>query len=85
MKANEIKFDDRSYGVIGTIKSEEPSELTKAEVNELTERFKGMSQAEMELFIDIVPVDLCLNRIKKELNKAKEFEESIKGVMAKIG
>ena len=51
--------------------------LAQAEVRELTERFKAMSLEEMALFVDIVPVELCLNRIQKELKRAEEFKEMI--------
>lgn len=79
-----IKIDEKTLEAVNSIKSEKPSELSKAEVAELTERFKGMSQAEMELFIDIVPIDLCLNRIHKELDRAKEFEMMIKSAMTSL-
>lgn len=56
--------------------------LTEADKRELTERFRGMSQAEIDIFMELVPVDLCLARIQKELDRAKEFEQTIKTAMA---
>lgn len=56
--------------------------LTEADKRELTERFRGMSQAEIDIFMDLVPVDMCLARIQKELDRAKEFEQTIKTAMA---
>lgn len=56
--------------------------LTNAEITELTSRFKGMGDAELELFVDLLPVDICMRRIKKELDKAKEFEAAIKSAMS---
>lgn len=47
----------------------------------LTEYFEALTREEMELFIDIVPVDLCMRRIQKELDKASEFEKAIKLVV----
>lgn len=56
--------------------------LNENEKKELTNRFKAMSRDELELFMDLVPVEFCLNRIQKELDKAKLFEDSIKNAMA---
>lgn len=55
--------------------------LTQAERNELTERFLGMSDEEKELFVDLIPVEMCVDRIQRELDKAKEFERSIKNAI----
>lgn len=56
--------------------------LNENEKKELTNRFKAMSRDDLELFMDLVPVEFCLNRIQKELDKAKLFEDSIKNAMA---
>lgn len=56
--------------------------LTEADKRELTERFRGMSQAEIDIFMELVPVELCIARIQKELDRAKEFEQTIKTAMA---
>lgn len=56
--------------------------LSDADKRELTERFQGMSKAEIDIFMDLVPVELCLARIQKELDRAKEFEKTIKSAMA---
>lgn len=55
--------------------------LTKADVEALTERFLGLSPAEQMIFVDLIPVHLCLDRIRRELERAKKFEDSIKGVV----
>jgi hypothetical protein len=52
-----------------------------AHKKKLTEYFEALTREEMELFIDIVPVDLCMGRIQKELSKATEFEKAIKLVV----
>lgn len=59
--------------------------MTNAETKELTERFEAMSKEEMELFMDIVPIEMCMARIQKELDRAKEFEKSIKTAMNSFG
>ena len=55
--------------------------LTKADVEALTERFLGLSPAEQMIFVDLIPVEMCLDRIHRELERAKKFEDSIKGVV----
>lgn len=47
----------------------------------LTDYFKALTREEMELFIDIVPIEMCIGRIQKELDKASEFERAIKSVV----
>ncbi len=84
---NIMKIDEATKEAMSRASSADYSKtngLTQAEVNELTERFKGMSQEEMELFVDIIPVELCLSRIHKELDKAKEFEAMIKSAMTSL-
>lgn len=88
-KNNEIRMDEKTMEMVSKVAVEKPvlareNGLTQAEVNELTERFRGMSREEMNLFMDIVPIELCLNRIHKELDRARKFEESIKGVMSSL-
>lgn len=55
--------------------------LTDAEKNILTERINGMGAEELELVADTLPIELCLKRIHKELDKAKEFENMIKNAL----
>lgn len=59
--------------------------LTAAEKKELTERFGGMSKEEIDFIIDLIPVEYCLNRIHRELDKAKDFENKVKSAMASLG
>lgn len=66
-------------GLAETLKvTEKKTGLNEAEKKELTSRFKAMSSYELELFMDLVPIEFCINRIQKELNKAKAFENAIK-------
>ena len=53
-------------------------ELSPQEKRELTNRFGGMSRAEMEFILSLIPVELCLGRIADELDRAKAFEDHIK-------
>ena len=45
--------------------------MSNRERKELTERIKGMSQEELLIVSETIPVDLCLARIQKELDKIK--------------
>ena len=58
-------------------KCEEPM-MTQMEIDELTRRVKAMSRDELEIVIDNVPVELCMRRIEKELEKAEAFENRVK-------
>lgn len=64
---------------IGEVKAVPRGEngLTEADKKELTERFKGMSRAEIDIFMELVPVELCVKRIERELARVKEFESAI--------
>lgn len=61
--------------------AEPKTRMKDSERRELIERVKAMSREELELVAEIIPVDLCLKRIDSELQKAKEFEKSIKSAM----
>ena len=56
--------------------------LSEADKRELKERFEGMSPAEVDIFMSLVPVELCIKRIEKELADAKEFKSTIKSAMS---
>lgn len=58
--------------------------MSNRERKELTERIKGMSVEELEIVADTIPVELCLARIQKELDKAKEMENSIKNLSDRL-
>lgn len=63
-------------------KKDNTSELTAQEKRELSNIFGGMSMAEMEYIVGLIPVELCVRRIEKELHRAKELENKIKNVIA---
>lgn len=70
-----------------TIKIKNPtvdkkSGMTNAERDEFIRRVKGMSMEEKALALEYIPVELCLDRIAKELDRAKTMEERIKNAMA---
>ena len=51
---------------------------SEMEREEFVSRIKGMSEEEMEIVADLIPIDICMKRIEKELEKAKLFKEAIK-------
>lgn len=58
-----------------------PIDVEAIHKQKLTEYFKALTREEMELFVSIVPIEMCMGRIQKELDKAKEFEQAIKFVV----
>lgn len=54
------------------------NEMTRIEKEEFVNRIKGMSQEELELVVEIIPVDLCVARVNKELERLRTFENSVK-------
>ena len=56
----------------------EETMMTQMEIDELIRRVKAMSRDELEIVIDNVPVELCMRRIEKELEKAEAFENRVK-------
>lgn len=64
--------------------TKEVDDMSEMEKNELITRIKGMSKEELEVVADCIPVELCHNRIGKELKKAKMLDEAIMGLAAGI-
>lgn len=65
------------------VKEHDPANLkmTKFEEEEFVNRIKGMSRQELEIVADILPIELCMARIQKELDKAKRVEDYIRGTI----
>ena len=54
--------------------------LTAAGNKALAEKVKAMSDDELEIVVDNIPVDLCLKRIQKELAKHEDLVNALKNV-----
>ena len=54
--------------------------MGELEKEEFINRVKGMSKEEMELFAEYVPVEICYNRIGRELKKNKYKLDAIQKV-----
>ena len=75
-----INVGDYLEGIAETVKAHDPANLnmTKFEEEEFINRIKGMSRQELEIVADIIPIDLCMARIQKELDKAKRVEDYVR-------
>ena len=62
-----------------------PEYLTAAGNKALAEKIKAMREDELEVVVDNIPVEFCLERIKRELDRAKELEAGIVSIISKIG
>ena len=47
-------------------------------------RVKAMTMDELEMIVNYVPVELCMNRIAKELENAKQLKSSILGLSKEL-
>ena len=63
------------------VKDKGENTMTRMEKEEFIERIKGMSQEELELVVEIIPVDMCMTRVNKELDRLKAFENSVKSAV----
>lgn len=59
--------------------------LSQVGNKELANRVKAMTPEELEIVADNIPVELCLKRIQKELDKAKELENGLANIIARLG
>lgn len=59
--------------------------MTTAEKEELVTRVKAMDPEELELIMDTIPLEMCLNRIKKEIDRVNNFQASLDEAMAIMG
>ena len=63
------------------VKDKGENTMTRMEKEEFIERIKGMSQEELELVVELIPVDMCMARVNKELDRLKAFENSVKSAV----
>ena len=49
---------------------------------EFMSRVRAMSRDELEMIVDYVPIELCMNRISKEIEEANHIKETIKATAA---
>lgn len=52
----------------------------KLHKEEFMQRIKAMTPDELKMVVDYAPIELCMDRISKELESAKQLKESIIGL-----
>lgn len=52
--------------------------------DEFMQRVKAMTMDELKMIVDYVPVELCMERINKELESAKQLKNSIIGLSSSL-
>ena len=60
--------------------------LSEYEKNNIADMARAMAQTpdQLEVFLDNIPVEACLERIKKEVARLQDFERAVKGVMGQF-
>jgi hypothetical protein len=53
-------------------------------VDELIRRTEAMTKEEMELVLDHIPVELCLARVSREIERNKAFMTTIQKAVVKV-
>ena len=79
-----VKIDQATNAlrtITEAVKDKGENTMTRMEKEEFIERIKGMSQEELELVVEIIPVDMCMARVDKELDRLKAFENSVKSAV----
>lgn len=52
--------------------------------DELIKRINAMDDDELQIIADNIPIELCFNRIQKELERCQQLEKSIKDLTATL-
>lgn len=60
------------------------STMSEPERRKLIQVVQNFTQEELEIVLDTVPLEMCFDRIKKEIDQAKEFESMIKTVVGQM-
>ena len=84
MERTKINIDQTTNAlktITEAVKDKGENTMTRMEKEEFIERIKGMSQEELELVVEIIPVDMCMARVNKELDRLKAFENSVKSAV----
>ena len=79
-----IPGEDAFHELVGNCESIPSPGLTEAAKKNLIERIQGMNQVELELVANTIPIELCLNRIHKEIDKARKFESLVKNAIGSL-
>lgn len=58
--------------------------MSEPERQKLIQVVQNFDEEELEIVVDTIPLEMCFARIKKEINRAKEFESIIKTVVGQM-
>lgn len=72
------EVNDTMESVKKAVSKFEVETITRIEKEEFKDRIRAMSPEEMELALDVIPVEMCLARVNRELDRLKAFESSVK-------
>lgn len=61
-----------------------PPKMSEPERQKLIQVVQNFDEEELEIVVDTIPLEMCFSRIKKEINRAKEFESIIKTVVGQM-
>ena len=67
------------FSNVGTVvKTSEvkPHPLTQAEIERLVNMTRSMDVAELEIVANNIPIELCFQRVEKEIKRYKAFAEA---------
>lgn len=70
-------WHDAFCEVSSPIRESFTGDSTKVEKEEFISRMKALSNQELEWLMEVIPVDLCLKKIDRELKKAEEHRNAI--------
>ena len=80
-KRKEKKEMFSSAGKVVKSSEVKPHPITRAEVEAITNMVRSMDVAELEIVADNIPIELCFQRVEREIKKYKAFAEATKGAI----
>lgn len=70
---------DLPEGIVS--KQEKPVGMSATEKQEFADRIKALSNEELQIVVDNIPVEMCMQRIQNELSRASKLEQEIAKTM----
>ena len=61
-----------------------PPKMSEPERQKLIQVVQNFNDEELEIVLDTVPLEMCFDRIRKEIDRAKEFESVLKSIVGKM-
>lgn len=70
---------DLPEGIVS--KQDKTTGMSDTERREFADRIRALSDEELQIVVDNIPVELCLQRIQNELDRASKLEQEIAKTM----